>query len=71
MSQMGMQMPGRRRVAPRSLNVYSGLLLGAIVCLIAAIVLVGMAAIQIGPGDGVMSALKIHPPDRPVDLGSQ
>lgn len=61
MSQLGMQMPGRKRTRPATVNVYTGMLLAAVGALIAAIVVVGSAGMKIGPGDGVMSAVQIHP----------
>lgn len=69
MSQLGMQMPGRRRSRPADPNVYTGVLLAACAALIGAIVLVGMAGMKIGPGSGPMAALTIHPENSAVDLG--
>ncbi|MEM1424805.1 MAG: hypothetical protein AAGH64_12495 [Planctomycetota bacterium] len=60
MSQLGMQMPGRRRTRPATPNVYTGMLAAACAALIGAIVLVGLAGIKVGPGSGVMAALTIH-----------
>jgi hypothetical protein len=57
MSQFGMQMPGAGMQRRASMNVYTGLLGLAAVCLIAAVVLVGLAATTIGP-DG--SPLDVH-----------
>lgn len=64
MSQLGMQMPGRRRTRPATPNVYTGMLAAAAAALIGAIVLVGMAGMKVGPGTGVMSAVQIHPEGR-------
>ena len=61
MSQLGMQMPGshrRRRPVP---NVYAGLLLGAVVCLGAAVGFMVYAGMRVGPGGDIMGALKLHP----------
>lgn len=64
MSQMGMQMPGRRRPKATSPNVYTGLMLGAVACLTLAIVMVVMAGLKVGPAEGgkagVMTPLSIH-----------
>ena len=64
MSQLGMQMPGRRRTRPATPNVYTGMLAAAAAARIGAIVLVGMAGMKVGPGTGVMSAVQIHPEGR-------
>jgi len=69
MSQMGMQMPGRRRQAAAGPNVYTGLLLASVAALATAIVFVTLAGMKIGPGGDIMGALKIHPPDQRLDLG--
>ena len=45
MSSLGMQMPGRQRVRPSGVNVYTGLMLGTVACLIGAIAFVLGAAI--------------------------
>lgn len=73
MTQMGMQMPGRRRPKATTPNVYTGLLLGAVVCLILAVVFVFSAGRKIGPADasgkaGLMTPLKIHEAGKPVKL---
>ncbi len=68
MSQLGMQMPGRKRTRPATVNVYTGMLLAAVGALVAAVVLVGSAAMKVGPGDGVMSAIEMHPANQPVRL---
>ena len=68
MSQLGMQMPGRKRTRPATVNVYTGMLLAASGALIAAIVLVGTAAMKVGPGDGIMSAIEMHPESGRVRL---
>lgn len=69
MSQLGMQMPGshrRRRPVP---NVYAGLLLGAVVCLAAAVGFMFYAGMRVGPGGDAMGALKLHPKQGEVRLG--
>ena len=62
MSQLGMQMPGAQRTRTASMNVYTGLMLAAVVSLLAAVGLVFYAGMQVGPGEGPMAALKLHPP---------
>ena len=71
MSSLGMQMPGRQRVRPSGVNVYTGLMLGTVACLIGAIAFVLLAGMKVGPGSGVMSALTIHPEGREVRLESR
>lgn len=56
-----MQMPGRQRMRAPSLNIYTGLMLCALACLITAAVLAGQAAMKVGPKGGTMNALKLHP----------
>ena len=73
MSQMGMQMPGRRRPRATSPNVYTGLMLGSVACLILAVVFVFAAGRKIGPADqsgkaSLMTPLQIHPDGKPVKL---
>ncbi len=65
----GMQMPGssrRRRATP---NVYSGMLLGAVICLGAAVGFMLYAGMRVGPGGDLMGAFKLHPESGPVKLG--
>ncbi len=69
MSQFGMQMPGssrRRRATP---NVYSGMLLGAVVCLAAAVGFMLYAGMKVGPGGNIMGAFTLHPTKGAVKLG--
>ncbi|MEO1129089.1 MAG: hypothetical protein AAFX05_05190 [Planctomycetota bacterium] len=68
MSQMGMQMPGRRRQTTATPNVYTGLLLASVAALATAVVFVALAGMKIGPGGDVMGAFKIHPPDARLEL---
>jgi hypothetical protein len=68
MSQLGMQMPGRKRTRAATPNVYTGILLGAVGALIGAIAIVWIAGMQVGPGEGPMSALSIHPDSGRLDL---
>ncbi len=70
MSQLGMQMPGRRRTRAATPNVYTGMLLAACAALLGAIVIVGSAGMKVGPGSDVMAAVKIHPASGNVDLGN-
>lgn len=69
MADMGMQMPGRRRQKAASPNVYTGLLLGAVASLATAVVFVTLAGMKIGPGEGPMSALKVHKDSQSITLG--
>lgn len=61
MSQFGMQMPGTQRGRSASMNIYTGLMLVAVTCLLAAVILAVNAGMQIGPGGDIMGALTIHP----------
>jgi len=62
MSQMGMQLPGTQRKRAPVINVYTGLMMCAVVALAAASFVMFRAASAIGPSDqGVMGALKLHP----------
>lgn len=59
--QIGMSMPGASRGRRATPNVYTGLMLVAVVCLLAACVVVWLNGRVIGPGGDAMSALSIHP----------
>ena len=62
MSQMGMQLPGAQRKRSPAINVYTGLMMCAVVALAAATFVMFRAASAVGPADqGIMGALKIHP----------
>lgn len=70
MSQMGMNMPGSQRSRRATMNVYTGLMATAVVCLLAAVVLVAMNGALIGPGGNWMGAFQIHSKDvKKLDLG--
>lgn len=58
MSQYGMQMPGGMQSRGPSMNVYTGLLLGAVIALAAACVTMYMQGAKIGPKGDAMST---HP----------
>ncbi len=62
MNQLGMQMPGAQRRRASSPNVYTGLMLVAVLCLLAAVLIVGHQGNKIGPADGgeYMRAVQIH-----------
>jgi len=62
MNQLGMQMPGTQRRRTASLNIYTGLLAAAVLCLLAAVVMVGIQANKIGPADGgeYVRAIQTH-----------
>ncbi|MDX2116118.1 MAG: hypothetical protein SFZ24_10950 [Planctomycetota bacterium] len=64
MSQFAMQMPGSQRRRSSTMNIYTGLLLGAVFCLAAAVGFVAYAGMQVGPGEGPLAALKFHPEGR-------
>ena len=49
MSSLGMQMPGRQRVRPSGVNVYTGLMLGTVACLIGAIAFVLVHEMGVDP----------------------
>ncbi len=68
MSQLGMQMPGSQRSRGGSPNVYAGLLLAAVACLLTAIIFVMIAGSRVGPGGSLMGAFRLHPDGR-LDLG--
>lgn len=68
MSQLGMQMPGTYRARGASMNIYTGLMLAAVLSLVAAVGFVFYAGMQVGPGEGPMAAIKLHEPGK-VTLG--
>lgn len=70
MSQMGMQMPGRQRRRKSMPGVYAGMMLAAVASLTMAIVFVALAGMRIGPGEGVMAAINVHPEGR-VELSDR
>jgi len=62
MSQLGMQMPGAQRRRTSTTNIYTGLLLIAVLCLLAAVILVGYQANKVGPADAgeYVRAIQTH-----------
>jgi hypothetical protein len=70
MSQMGMQLPGAQRKRAPAINVYTGLMFCAVVALAAAVALMFRASASIGPDEGLMGALKIHPKGPALKLSS-
>lgn len=68
MSQFGMQMPGAKRPRTSSMNIYTGLMLVAVVCLLGAVIASFRAGQMVGPGGDFMAALKIHPQGQ-IQLG--
>lgn len=60
MSQFAMQMPGAQRARTAPLNIYTGLMLVAVVCLLAAIGFVFYAGTKVGPSGGPMAAVTLH-----------
>ena len=64
MSQYGMQMPGAQRPRRANPNVYTGMMLCAVLALAAAVVVVGMAAIKVAPEAGPLGALKMQDPNK-------
>jgi len=71
MNQLGMQMPGAQRRRSASLNIYTGLLAVAVLCLLAAVLMVGVQANKVGPADSgeYVRAIQTHG-DNPVKLPS-
>lgn len=69
MSQFGMQMPGAQRARTAPLNIYAGLMLAAVVSLVAAIGFVVYAGMQVGPDGGPMAAVKLHTKGGKISLG--
>lgn len=65
MSQLGMQMPGASRARSASMNIYTALALVMVAALSAAVGFVFYAGTLVGPGEGPMAALKLHPEGRP------
>lgn len=61
MSQFGMQMPGAQRARRPSMNAYTGILLCAVACLAAAVVMVYLNGSKIGPQGDPLGAIKVHP----------
>lgn len=70
MSQMGMQLPGAQRKRAPSINVYTGLAMCAVASLAAAVVLVYLAAVKVGPDAGPLGALKLHPQGQTLKLAA-
>ncbi len=68
MSQLGMQMPGAQRSRAGSPNVYAGLMLAAVACLLTALIFVMVAGSRVGPGGSLMGAFRLHTDGR-LDLG--
>lgn len=66
MSQLGMQLPGSQRTRKAQPNVYTGLLLFAVVALIFAVALTFLNLRAVAPGDGAMDAFKFQDPDKIV-----
>lgn len=69
MSQFAMQMPGAQRARSAPLNIYTGLMVAAVVSLIAAIGFVMYAGMQVGPDGGPMAAVKLHQSGGKISLG--
>ena len=67
-AQMGMSLPGSRQRVSARVNVYTVLTGVACVALAAAVVVVGQAAIAVGPGSDVTAAVKLHPENGQIRL---
>ncbi len=65
---VGMSMPGASRGRRPTPNVYTGLLLVAVVCLLAAVIVVWMNGRIIGPGGDLMAALNVQPAKGQLNL---
>ncbi len=63
MSQLGMNLPGSQRNRGASMNIYTGLLFLAVVCLGAATAMVWMAGMSLAPEEGPLGAFKVHDAD--------
>ena len=66
MSQLGMNLPGSQRRRGASMNIYTGLLFLAVVCLAAAVVMVWIAGIELAPEEGPLGAFKVQDSNRIV-----
>jgi len=64
MSQIGMNLPGSQRKRGPSMNIYTGLLFLAVVCLGAAVVIVWTAGMKLSPEAGAMGAFKVQDANR-------
>lgn len=61
MSQLGMQMPGAQRARKARMNVYTTLLLAAVLVLVAANAIVYLNASKVAPADaGLMGPFTMH-----------
>ena len=62
MNQLGMQMPGAQRRRATNANIYTGLMLVAVVSLVAAVLIVGIQANKVGPADSgeYIRAIQTH-----------
>lgn len=68
MSQFGMQMPGASMASRKaSMNVYTGLMFAAVVCLAAAVALMWQAATRVSPKTGAMAPFSFQDQSR-IDL---
>ena len=64
MSQLGMQLPGAQRARRAAPDVYTGLLMLAVVLLVVALVAVFFRAQSLAPEEGPLGVFKLQDPDR-------
>lgn len=61
MSQLGMNLPGQAGSRKPQMNVYTGLMFLAVVCLGAACFMVYQSAVTVAPGKGPAGAFELQP----------
>jgi hypothetical protein len=64
MSQLGMNLPGSKRKLGASMNIYTGLLFLAVVCMAAAVALVWSAGVELSPDQGSMAPFSLQDANR-------
>lgn len=64
MSQLGMNLPGSKRMLGASMNIYTGLLFLAVVCMAAAVALVWQAGAELSPDQGAMAPFSLQDANR-------
>lgn len=60
MSQLGMNLPGSKRSATASMNIYTGLLFLAVVCMAAAVALVWRSGVELSPEKGATAPFALQ-----------
>lgn len=64
MSQLGMNLPGSQRKRGASMNIYTGLLFLAVVCLLTATIMVWVAGMQLAPAEGPLGVFELQDVNR-------